>query len=344
MALLCFSVVLLLASCGREQTAPMVDTAILEGLSETPSPTPTIPVNPSPTLMATPTIGPAYTGVATHAATGASNAERDSDDRTKVAVQQLFDNWNRALKEDDAALFHSLLTRELAESCGLDELQSWLEQGEEFFAETEVTAVFLDVADPTRAFAELVAGRGAAGPQAAISFPWPVVLEDEEWRAGYLTALTVKRCPYIAESPPPGPDGREREFPQIPGLDMEQREDVLAAVPGTRTVRGSFGTGNSTSGFSSGGSLSPFDNHVNIYAELETESTVGEAVRLYRDALVHPTWEIIDEGSSGDFGWFSWTVPDTEGRLWYGKLVVAPLQEGWKQVWLSLYSNEAGDG
>ena len=78
--------------------------------------------------------------------------------------------------------------------------------------------------------------------------------------------------------------------------------------------------------------------------EPETESTVGEAVRLYRDALVHPTWEIINEGSSGDFGWFSWTVPDTEGRLWYGRLIVAPLQEGWKQVWLSLYSNDADDG
>ena len=343
LALLCFAVLLLLVSCGGEQPAPPVDTPIPEGPSETPSPTPTTPVNPSPTLVPTPTMRPAptATGVATHAAPEASDAERDSDDGTKVAVQQLFDTWNRALRDDDAALFHSVLTRELAGSCGLDQLQSWLDQDEEFPAEAEVTAVLLDVTDPTRALAELTAGVGAGRPQGFISFPWPVALEDGEWRAGFPAALTVKRCPYVASSPPSGREGGEREFPQIPGLDMEQREDILAAVPGTRVIRGSFRTGGSGSGFSSGGSMSPYDNHANIYAELETESTVGELVRLYRDGLIHPTSDIIDEGSSTDFGWFSWSVPDTEGRLWHGRLVVAPLHEGWKQVWLSLYSNDA---
>ena len=122
---------------------------------------------------------------------------------------------------------------------------------------------------------------------------------------------------------------------------MEQREDILAAVPGTSVVRGSFRTGNSGSSFSSGGSMSPYDNQVNIYGELETESAPADLVRLYRDELNHPSWNIIDEGSSGDFGWFSWSVHDTEGRLWHGSLVVAPLHDGWKQVWLSLYANDA---
>ena len=348
LVLLCFAVLLLLASCGGEQPTPPVDTPIPEAPSETPSPspTPTKPINPSPTSVPARTMEPepAATGVAAHVATEASDGERDSDDGTRAAVQQLFDTWNRALRDDDAALFHSVLTRELAGSCGLDELQSWLDQDEGFLAESEVTAVFLDVTDSARALVELAIGQPGGRPEESIFFPWPVALEDGEWRAGFPAALTTKKCPYIAESPSPGPDGGEREFPQILGLDLERREDILAAVPGTRVVRGSFRTGNSGSSFSSGGSLSPFDNHVNIYAELETESTVGEAVRLYRDALVHPTWEIINEGSSGDFGWFSWTVPDTEGRLWHGRLVVAPLQEGWKQVWLSLYSNDADDG
>ena len=345
LVLICFAVLLLLASCGEEQPPPPVDTPIPEGPSETPSPTPTKPMNPSPTLVPTPTMGPehAATGVATHVATEASDGEGVSDDRVKAAVRQLFDTWNRALRDDDAALFHSLLTRELAGSCGLDELQSWLDQDEGSLAESEVTAVFQDVTDPTRALAELAAGQGAGRPQVSISFPWPVALEDGEWRAGFPVALTTEKCPYIAENPSPGPDGREREFPQIPGLDMEQREDILAAVPGTRVVRGSFGTGNSGSifSFSTGGSMSPYDNQVNIYGELETESAPADLVRLYRDGLDQPSWNIIDEGSSGDFGWFSWSVHDTEGRLWLGRLVVAPLHEGWKQVWLSLYANDA---
>ena len=114
-------------------------------------------------------------------------------------------------------------------------------------------------------------------------------------------------------------------------------------MPGTRVVRGSYSTGNSSTGFSSARSMSPYDNQVSIYAELETEATAAELVPLYRDGLVHTSWEIIDEGSSGDFGWFSWSVLDDEGRLWHGRLVVVPLQEGWKQVWLSLYSNDADD-
>ena len=345
LAMLCLTALLLLASCGGEQPTPPQDTPIPEVPSEIGSLTPMTPKNPSPTPEPTPTMEPvpAATGVATHAITEASNAIGDSDDETKVAVHQLFETWNRALKEDDAALFHSILTRGLAESCGLDELQSWLEQNEEFFAEFEVTAVFVDVTDPTRAFAELVAGQRAGRPQGAIPFPWPVVLVDGERRAGLLTGLDAQRCPYVAESPRSGPEGREREFPQIPGLDLEGREEIFAAVPGTRVVRGSFRTGNSGSSFSYGGSTSPYDNQVSIYAELETESTAADLVPLYRDGLAHPSWGIVAEGSSGDFGWFSWTVPDGEGRLWHGRLVVVPLHEGSKQVWLSLNSNDADD-
>ena len=44
-----------------------------------------------------------------------------ADQEIQVAVQQLFDTWSRALRADDAALFRSILTSELAESCELDE-------------------------------------------------------------------------------------------------------------------------------------------------------------------------------------------------------------------------------
>lgn len=345
LVLLCFAILWLLVSCGGEQPATLEDTPIPEAPTETPFPTTTDSLNSSSTPMPTPTMGPppAATGLATHAAAQASNSEGDGDDGTKVAVQRLFDTWNQALREDDAALFRSLLTEELAGSCGLDQLQSWLDQDEEFLAEAVVAAVFLDVTDPSRAFAEIAARQYPGRPLESISLPWPVALEDGEWKAGFPVGFTANRCPYVASGPPSGPEGREREYPQIPGMDLERREGILDAVPGTRVIRGNIRTGNSGSGFSSGGSLSPYDNQVSIYAEVDTEVAAAELVRLYRDGLSHPSWETIDEGSSGEFGWFSWTVPDGEGRLWHGSLVVAPLHEGWKQVWLSLYSNDADD-
>ena len=350
LVLLCFAILWLLASCGGEQPVTPEDTPIPEVPTETPSPTTTEPLNPSPTLMPTPTMGPppAATGLATHAAAQASNSEKDSDDGTKVAVQRLFDTWDRARRGRDAALFHSILTRDLAESCEPEEIQSWLDQGEMFLGEVEVRAVFLNVADPSRAYAEIPLGESGGRPGQSFTYPWPVALEDGKWRAGLPTllgglGLPPGRCPFMAPSPPSGPDGRERGLPQIPGLDLERRGDVLAAVRGTRVLHGSYRTGNSASSFSSGGSMAPNDNQINIYAELETDSAVAEVVRLYRDGLMHPSWDIIDEGSSGEFGWFSWSVPDTEGRLWHGRLVVAPLHQGWKQVWLSLYSNDPDD-
>ena len=345
LVLLCFAILWLPVSCGGEQPTPTVDTPIPEVPTETPSPTTTDPLTSSPTPMPTPTMGPppAATGLAAYAAAQASNSEGDGDDGTRVAVQRLFDTWNQALREDDAALFRSLLTEELAGSCGLDQLQSWLEQDEEFLAEAVVAAVFLDVTDPTRAFAEIAARQNPGRPLESISLPWPVALEDGEWKAGFPVGFTANRCPYVASSPPSGPEGREREYPQIPGMDLERHENVLDAVPGTRVIRGNIRTGNSDSGFSSGGSMSPYDSQVNIYGEVETDVAAAELVRLYRHGLSHPSWETIDEGSSGEFGWFSWTVPDGEGRLWHGSLVVAPLHQGWKQVWLSIYSNDADD-
>ena len=248
------------------------------------------------------------------------------------------------MKDNDAALFHSLLTRELAVSCGLHQLQSWLEQDDEFIAEAVVNAVFLDVVDPTRAYAEIVAGQHTGRPDDIVAFPWPVALEEGEWRSGFPSGYIGDRCPYVASNPPSGPEGREREYPQIPGLNLERYDEIFAGVPGTRVLSGSFTTGSFGSSFSSASSMRPYENQASIYAELETESTAAALMPLYRDALVHPSWEIIDEGSSGDFGWFSWIVSDGEGRLWHGRLVVVPLHERLKLVWLSLYSNDADGG
>ena len=49
----------------------------------------------------------------------ASESEGESSDEVRAAVQLLFDTWDRALEDEDAELFRSVLTREVAESCRL---------------------------------------------------------------------------------------------------------------------------------------------------------------------------------------------------------------------------------
>ena len=218
-----------------------------------------------------------------------------------------------------------------------------MDQDEEVLAQVIVRSVFVDVADPSRAFAEITTKRDAGRPEESPTFPWPVVLEDGGWRAGFHYALTVQGCPYSASTESSGPGNGEHEFPLIPGLDLERREDILAAVPGTRVVHGSFRTDNFASSFSSAGPRAASGQQVIIYAELETDSETAELVRLYRDGLKQPSWDILDEGSSGDYGWFSWTVLDGDGRLWHGRLVIAPSHEGWNHVWLSLDSGNSDD-
>ena len=328
------SALLTLLACG--QTATPEPTAVPETM---------VPPTPIPSETPAPTAVPetAVTEVATSSATGAPVAERDGDDDVKGAVQVLFDSWNRALVEKDAALFHSVLTLELAGGCELEGLQSWLDQGDAFFSEAEVSSVFLDVAGPSRALVEIIVRQRAGGPEVPFSFPWPVALEEGEWRAGFPAGWTADSCPYIASSPSSGPEGRENDYPQIPGLDLDRRGDILAGVPGTRVLHGSVRTGNSSSSFSTGGSMAGGRNRVTLYAEVESDAASAELVSLYRDGLKHPSWDIVDEGYSGDFGWFSWTVLDGEGRLWHGKLVVVPSRESWKQVWLSLYSEDSDE-
>ena len=274
------------------------------------------------------------------AATEAPGGLGDSGQEVAAAVQQLFETWNRALVSRDAELFRSVLARELAGVCGLDELQSWFDQGEDVLAQVIVRSVFVDVADPSRAFAEITTMEDAGRSEESPTFPWPVVLEDGKWRVEFHYALTVERCPYTASTESSEPGNGEREFPQIPGLDLERREEILAAVPGTRVVLGSFRTDNFSSSFSSASPRAAYGQQVIIYAELETDSEGAELLRLYRDGLKHPSWDIVDEGSSGDYGWFSWTVLDVDGLLWHGKLVIAPSHEGWSHVWLSLNSND----
>ena len=107
-------------------------------------------------------------------ATEAPETEGESGDEVRAAVQRLFDTWDRALQDEDAELFRSVLTREMAASCGLDDLQSWFDQDVEFLTEVVVRSVFVDVADPSRALAEITTMQDAGRPGKSPIYPWPV--------------------------------------------------------------------------------------------------------------------------------------------------------------------------
>ncbi len=285
---------------------------------------------------------PATTPVPT--VTEAPETEEESDDEVRIAVQRLFETWDRALRDKDAKLFRSILTRDIAAGCGLNDLQSWLDQDLKILREVVVRSVFVDVADPSRALADIIPMRDPGQSGEPPIYPWPLTREDGEWRAGFIYGSTGERCPFTAYFQSAEPDGREHDFPQIPGLDLDRREDILAVVPGTRVLHGSFAGENFGSSFSTGNSMSGYSNQVNIFAEVESDLDAAELVRLYSDGLKHSSWDAIDEGTSGDFGWFSWTVLDDVDRLWHGNLVAAPSNEGWRHVWLSLYSDDSGGG
>ena len=187
---------------------------------------------------------------------------------------------------------------------------------------------------------------GDAGmPEESPTFQWPVKLEDGEWRAGFHYALVLESCPYTASTEPPEPGSGEREYPPIPGLDFERREDILAAVPGTKVVHGSFRTHNLASSFSSSGPRTGSGQQVIIYAELESDLGSAELVRLYRDRLKQPSWDILGRRLFRRLRLvLLGTSSTSDGRLWQGKLVIAPSHEGWNHVWLSLDSANSDDG
>ena len=120
----------------------------------------------------------------------------------------------------------------------------------------------------------------------------------------------------------PKPSG----FPNVAGLDFSNRSrDPEPGSLGSLQNR-SWGSSNSgtyiieASGF------------------IESGDAPADLMLLYRDNLVHPSWELQDEGIGADAAWFTWTMRDDSDNLWYCSLVALTAGEGLSRIWLSLYS------
>ena len=140
-------------------------------------------------------------------------------------------------------------------------------------------------------------------------------------------------CPYHAHQPPPvDSEGRE-DFPQIPGLDFSVWDEPSPdrdRSPGSLdsfTNRGSGGSMNGT-------------YVITASSLMETDLGPDELIDRYRENLAHPSWDIRGEGAGTESSWFTWTVHDDKGHIWYGALAALTAEEGWQRVWLSLHSEE----
>ena len=60
---------------------------------------------------------------------------------------------------------------------------------------------------------------------------------------------------------------------------------------------------------------------------------------LYKQNLVHPTWDIGDQGKGTEGAWLTWTVLDTKGGLAYGSLTIVAAGVDSQDVSLSLRSS-----
>ena len=216
-------------------------------------------------------------------------------------------------------------------------MQPWIEELGTRMPALEVAAVFVDVDDANRGWAELLIGSAGDGdgdeyyPLVPFSgFPYPLDMENEHWRAG-LPVLPgqPETCPFARpQHPSSGEEPDFPDFPDIPGLDFTAWEPI--PDPDLGRLFDSFKRSASSKG--------SYD--IRGEKDWETDQKPDAILKRYRDELSHPSWDIQGESRENPVAWLIWTVRDSEGNLWFGSLIAAPAGRGRVQVWTSLYSDD----
>ena len=122
-------------------------------------------------------------------------------------VRRLFDTWARAFRAHDAKLLHSTLNQRLLELCRLEDMQAWIEELGPRMPALEVAAVFVDVDNANRGWAELRIGSAGDGggdeyyPLVPFSGFLLILLI---WKTG-IGALGSRYC-QVSPKPAPLPD------------------------------------------------------------------------------------------------------------------------------------------
>ena len=247
----------------------------------------------------------------------------------RQAGDELFSAFSAATRAQDGGAFRELLPKSLRERCTVEEAGGALASGDVLSPDVDVTAVFLDLDNPSAALVrvalreEAEEGLGGLATTLATLFPFPMVREEGGWRLDLLALAggldAGEGCPFAEDGvrreeavavearprslvPPRGP---LREAPNLeppPGVNMPQ-------------AGGSVGVGETTA-----------------HALLETDMSLMTLLQFYSEQVLAPGAEVQQEKVADDLAVVTWTFQDDGGFSWFGVLLITPAGEGLRQV------------
>ena len=202
-------------------------------------------------------------------------------------------------------------------------MQETLASGEAPFPSIEVRSVFFDLETHSGALIQLAPLDQPDGTLQdfasgfAFTFPFPMVLEQGEWRLGLpiLTMAPEEGCPFdVGRGEAVPVQARQIEATPQPPFPR------LSPPPGVRLVGGSSGGGR---------------GEYNASVLLETNMTLVDLFEYYRQRVLQPGWKVQQETMDEDLAAISWTLRDEEDQPWFGVLLITPAEEGtWVRLWM----------
>ena len=125
----------------------------------------------------------------------------------KAAVR-LFDEWREATKKHDASTILSLLPRNVAESCTVEEMEQFFEISDKAFTypDMAVKDVFVALGNTEEAIMTMeLLGEPQPGDQGlrdayVASIPYRIVKQDGRWRMVLQYMIVVDDCPFVYSS------------------------------------------------------------------------------------------------------------------------------------------------
>ncbi len=125
----------------------------------------------------------------------------------KAAVE-LFDEWREATKKHDASTVLSLLSRNIAESCTVEQMEQFFEISDKAFTypDMAVKDVFVSLGNTEEAIMTMeLLGEPQSGEQGlrdayVASIPYPIVKQDGRWRMVLQFPIVGDDCPFVYSS------------------------------------------------------------------------------------------------------------------------------------------------
>ncbi len=240
----------------------------------------------------------------------------------RQAGDDLFSALSTAVQAQDGAAFHELLVAPLRERCTVEQVQGAL-AGDVPFLDVDVTAVFLDLENPSRALVRVALQEGPEG----FPFPFPMVREEGKWRLDLLALAggldTGEGCPFADD----GEMGEEVVREEARPRALAPWEDFLGDTPSLEPPPGV-----SRLGGGSGRSI----GEASASALLKTDMPLAALLEFYRQQVLEPGWEVQQEEVADDLAVLTWTFQVNDGFSWIGVLLIAPAGEDlrWVRLWM----------